>query len=304
MGKLDGKVAVITGGASGIGKASVKLFVEEGAKVVFLDIMGDKGEELEEELGSNAHFYHGDVRDESDIENVIQYAMMKFGRLDCIFNNAGIGGVNGNIEDVPVKGFDVTMSVLFRSVFIGMKYAAPIMKEQGSGSIISTASIAGIMTGAGPHIYSAAKAAIIHLTHSVAMELGEHNIRVNCICPGGITTAIFGRGLGLDQDASERLATLLKVQFKDLQPIPRAGLPEDIAKAAVFLASDDSSFINGHAMVVDGGVSLGNGPDDLREGFEELAETLKLGNLDDIIEKVNDDIANDKHYKEQELVSH
>ncbi|MFX1532369.1 MAG: glucose 1-dehydrogenase [Promethearchaeota archaeon] len=304
MGKLDNKVAVITGGASGIGKASVKLFVEEGAKVVFLDILAQNGEKLSDELGENAIFFHGDVRKESDIKGAIELAIEKFGRLDCIFNNAGISGANGYIEEIPVKAFDETIDVLFRSVFIGIKYATPIMKNQGSGSIISTASVAGMGTGLGPHVYSAAKAAIIHFTHSVAMELGESNIRVNCICPGGIATAIFGRGLGLDQGASERLAEMLKIPFKDMQPIPRAGLPEDIAKAALWLASDDSTFINGHALVVDGGVSLGKRPKEFKDGFGEIAKALNLGDIDDLIKKVNNEIVNDQFYKKSEVALH
>jgi len=282
----------------------VKLFVEEGAKVVFLDILAQNGEKLSNELGENAIFFHGDVRKESDIKGVIDLAIETFGRLDCIFNNAGIGGANGYIEDIPVKAFDETMDVLFRSVFIGIKYVTPIMKKQGSGSIISTASVAGMGTGLGPHVYSAAKAAIIHFTHSIAMELGESNIRVNCICPGGIATAIFGKGLGLDQGASERLAEMLKIPFKDMQPIPRAGLPEDIAKAALWLASDDSTFINGHALVVDGGVSLGKRPNEMREGFGEIAKALNLGDLDEIIKKVNDEIVNDQFYKKSEVALH
>ena len=282
----------------------MKLFVEEGAKVVFLDILAQNGEKLSNELGESAIFFHGDVRKESDIKGVIDLAIETFGRLDCIFNNAGIGGANGYIEDIPVKAFDETMDVLFRSVFIGIKYVTPIMKKQGSGSIISTASVAGMGTGLGPHVYSAAKAAIIHFTHSVAMELGESNIRVNCICPGGIATAIFGKGLGLDQGASERLAEMLKIPFKDMQPIPRAGLPEDIAKAALWLASDDSTFINGHALVVDGGVSLGKRPNEMREGFGEIAKALNLGDLDEIIKKVNDEIVNDQFYKKSEVALH
>ncbi len=282
----------------------MKLFVEEGAKVVFLDILAQNGEKLSNELGESAIFFHGDVRKESDIKGVIDLAIEKFGRLDCIFNNAGIGGANGYIEDIPVKAFDETMDVLFRSVFIGIKYVTPIMKKQGSGSIISTASVAGMGTGLGPHVYSAAKAAIIHFTHSIAMELGESNIRVNCICPGGIATAIFGKGLGLDQGASERLAEMLKIPFKDMQPIPRAGLPEDIAKAALWLASDDSTFINGHALVVDGGVSLGKRPNEMREGFGEIAKALNLGDLDEIIKKVNDEIVNDQFYKKSEVALH
>jgi len=200
MGKLDGKVVLITGGASGIGKASVRLFIEEGARVIFGDIQDERGKAFAEELGSNAIYLHMNVRNESEIKAAIDLAVEKFGRLDVMFNNAGFGGAGGPIEEIPTDAFDVTMEVMFRSVFLGMKHAIPVMKKHGSGCIISTASVAGLRTGMGPHIYSAAKAAIIHLTRTVAMEVGEHNIRVNSICPGGIATAIFGRGLGLPQD--------------------------------------------------------------------------------------------------------
>ena len=291
MGKLDEKVAVITGGSSGIGKATVQLLVEEGARVVFGDILDDRGKKLADELGENAVYLHTNVRNESEIKALIDLAVSKFGRLDIIFNNAGFGGVGGRIEETDTDAFDVTMETLFRSVVLGMKHAAPIMKNQGSGVILNTASLAGIGTGWGPHIYSALKAAIIHLTHTVGMELGESGIRVNCICPGGIATAIFGRGFGLNQDQAERLAELLKIPFADLQPIKRAGLPEDIAKAVLWLASDDSSFVNGHALVVDGGAVLGRQFTETLEQYQELADVLKLGAIEDIMRKMNKEIA-------------
>ena len=254
MGKLDGKVAVITGGVSGIGKATARLFIEQGARVVIADIEDDRGKSLAEELGANAIYLHADVSQEPDVKAAIDLASEKFGRLDCMFNNAGIGGVMGSIEETPVEGFDMTIGVHLRGVFLGMKHAAPVMKRQAYGSIISTASVAGLRTGFAPHTYSAAKAAIIHLTRSVAMELGESGVRVNCICPGGIATPIFGRTFGLSLESAEEMAETLKTAFTNLQPIKRAGLPEDIAQAALWLASDDSSFVNGHALVVDGGV--------------------------------------------------
>jgi len=257
MGKLDGKVAVITGGVSGIGKATARLFIEEGARVVIADIEDDRGKSLAEELGANAIYLHADVSREPDVKATIDHALEKFGRLDCMLNNAGLVGVSGPIEEIPVEGFDNTIGVLLRGVFLGMKHAAPVMKRQGCGSIISMASVAGLRTGYAPHTYSAAKAAIIHLTHSVAMELGESGVRVNCICPGGIATPIFGRARGLSLEAAEQGVEPLKTSLANLQPIKRAGLSEDIAQAALWLASDDSSFVNGHALVVDGGVAGG-----------------------------------------------
>lgn len=252
MGRLDGKVAIITGGASGIGKASVKMFIDEGACVIFGDVMDDRGKALAEELGQNAVFLHMDVTKEEDVEAVVALAVERFGKLDCIFNNAGIGGASGLIEELPALGFDVTIAVNFRGVFFGMKHAAPVMKEQGFGSIISTASIAGHRTGFGGHFYSACKAAVIHMTRTVAMELGPFGIRVNSICPGGIVTSIFGRTFGLDQGTTEDSYNGLSEVFKNIQAIKRPGVPEDIAKAAVWLASEDASFVSGAAIRVDG----------------------------------------------------
>jgi NAD(P)-dependent dehydrogenase (short-subunit alcohol dehydrogenase family) len=161
---------------------------------------------------------------------------------------------DGRIEETSIAGFDETMGVLVRGVLLGMKHAAPVMKRQGGGSIISTASVAGLRTGFGPHVYSAAKAAVIHLTRTVATELGEHGIRVNCICPGAIATPIFGKGLGMSVEQADEIVPLLKGVLQNIQPIKRSGLPEDIAQAALWLASDESSFVNGHALVVDGGL--------------------------------------------------
>jgi NAD(P)-dependent dehydrogenase (short-subunit alcohol dehydrogenase family) len=255
--RLAGKVALVTGGASGIGEATVRLFVAEGASVVIADLQDERGGRVAGELGARAAYAHADVSREAEVQAAVEAAVRRYGRLDCIFNNAGYGGVGGRIAEIPVEGFDETLGVLLRGVFLGMKHAAPVMRRQGGGSIISTASIAGLRTGLGPHVYSAAKAAVIHLTRSVAMELGEHNIRVNCICPGGIATPIFGKGLGLSPERAEEIVPLMKGVLENLQPIRRAGLPEDIAQAALWLASDDSTFVNGHALVVDGGLSGG-----------------------------------------------
>ena len=254
MTRLNGKVAVITGGASGIGEATVRLFVEEGAAVVIADVQDARGQDLAAELGARAVYVHADVSREGDVKAAVDVAVHRFGRLDCIFNNAGYGGVRGRIEEISVEGFDETIGVLLRGVFLGIKHAAPVMKRQGSGSIISTASVAGLRTGMGPHIYSVAKAGVIHLTHSVAMELGESGIRVNCICPGGIATPIFGKSMGVPPDRADATIPLMKGVLETLQPIKRAGMPDDIARAALWLASDESTFVNGHALVVDGGL--------------------------------------------------
>jgi NAD(P)-dependent dehydrogenase (short-subunit alcohol dehydrogenase family) len=256
--RLAGKVALITGGASGIGEGTVRLFVREGASVLIADILDDNGARLAGELGARAAYVHTDVSREADVQAAVSETVRRFGRLDCIFNNAGFGGVGGRIEVIDIAGFDQTIGVLLRGVLLGMKHAAPVMKRQGGGSIISTASVAGLTAGYGPHVYSAAKAAVIQLTKTVAMELGEHNIRVNCICPGAIATPIFGKGLGMSAEQAEAIVPQMKGILENVQPIKRSGLPEDIAQAALWLASDDATFVNGHALVVDGGLTGGH----------------------------------------------
>jgi NAD(P)-dependent dehydrogenase (short-subunit alcohol dehydrogenase family) len=256
--RLANKVAVITGGASGIGEGTVRLFAREGASVVIADILDEQGKRLAAELGARVAYVRTDVSREPDVQNAVAEAVKRFGRLDCIFNNAGFGGVGGRIEAIDIAGFDQTIGVLLRGVLVGMKHAAPVMKRQGGGSIISTASVAGLQAGFGPHVYSAAKAAVIQLTKTVAMELGEHNIRVNCICPGAIATPIFGKGLGMSAEQAEALVPQMKGILSNVQPIKRSGLPDDIAQAVLWLASDDATFVNGHALVVDGGLTGGH----------------------------------------------
>jgi NAD(P)-dependent dehydrogenase (short-subunit alcohol dehydrogenase family) len=257
MSRLANKVALITGGASGIGEGTVRLFAREGASVVIADILDDQGARLAGELGARAAYVHTDVSREADVQGAVAETVRRFSRLDCIFNNAGFGGVGGRVEAIDIAGFDQTIGVLLRGVLLGMKHAAPVMKRQGGGSIISTASVAGLTAGFGPHVYSAAKAAVIQLTKTVAMELGEHNIRVNCICPGGIATPIFGKGLGMSAEQAEAIVPLMKGVLENLQPIKRSGVPDDIANAVLWLASDDATFVNGHALVVDGGLTGG-----------------------------------------------
>ena len=257
MRRLEGKVAVITGGASGIGEATVRLFAAHGARVVIADVQDERGRRLAEDVGSPVVYARTDVREEAEIQAAIDLAVARWGRLDCLFNNAGAGGVTGGIAAISVEGFDATMALLVRAVLLGMKHAAPIMRHQHSGSIISTASVAGLRGGWGPHVYSAAKAAVIQLTRSIAMELAEESIRVNCICPGAIATPIFGTSLGLSADAAEQAASLVKGTLASIHPIGRAGVAEDIAHAALWLAGDESTFVTGQAIVVDGGITAG-----------------------------------------------
>jgi NAD(P)-dependent dehydrogenase (short-subunit alcohol dehydrogenase family) len=253
MSRLSGRTAIITGAASGIGAASARLFVAEGARVLIADMRAEPGERLAKELGDGAAFCRVDVTREADVENAIEEALKRWGRLDCIFNNAGFGGALGPIESTTVEDFDITFDVLLKSVFLGIKHAAPVLRRQGGGSIINTASVAGLKTGESPHLYSVAKAAVIHLTQSVALELGQDNIRVNCICPGIVATPLAAGRPDTKQDQLDKLGHALR----NAQALGRVGQPEDIARAALWLASDESSWVTGTAQVVDGGAAAG-----------------------------------------------
>jgi NAD(P)-dependent dehydrogenase (short-subunit alcohol dehydrogenase family) len=281
MGRLEGKVAVVTGGASGIGAATVRLFTREGARVIIADILDEEGQRLAKELGNTAIYHHTNVIVENEIESAVNLAVEKFGKLDCMFNNAGIGGTGGPIEETDTAGFDMTVAILFKGVMLGMKHAARVMIPQGFGTIISTSSVAGHKTGFAPHTYSACKAAVIQLTRSVAMQLGEFGIRVNCVCPGVIVTPMFGHALGLSEEEIEKTLEPIKTVFKNSQAIPRAGLPEDIAKAVLFLAGDDADFINGEALQVDGGV--GRGYLDKQERGGQREALLRALGLDPVL---------------------
>ena len=257
MGRLEGKVAVITGAASGIGAATARLFCEEGASVVLADVQDDRGQKIAVELGARATFIHTDVTDDAALAAAVAHALEKFGRLDCMYNNAGFGGFSGPIETTPGDAARQTIDVLLTSVIMGMAAATPVLKAQGGGTVISTASVAGMGVGFGGHIYSACKAAIIHLTRSVANELAEDGIRVNCIAPGAIPTAIFGRGMGLDQDQAEAIIPMLEAGMIDAQPMKTVGQPRDVAEAALWLASDASRFVTGQCLPVEGGLLTG-----------------------------------------------
>ncbi|KKN64560.1 hypothetical protein LCGC14_0490460 [marine sediment metagenome] len=275
MGILDGKVALITGAAGGIGRATSKLFIEEGAKVVMADIWDEMGEKTAQELGQNAVYIHSDVSQESDIKNTINLAVEKFGSLDIVFSNAGNPGPGGGIEDIPTDEFDKTVAIHLRAAFLCMKHSIPIMKKQGSGCFLTTSSVAGFQQGMGTLPYSLSKAGIIQLTRIAAVELGIFGIRANAIAPGGIATGIFGQGMGISRNGAEKMAELMKGTLAEGQAIRRAGLPEDIANAALFLVSDSSSFITGETLKVDGGLLSGRIPQDPEESQERWVEMMK-----------------------------
>jgi len=274
MKRLKEKVALITGSASGIGEATARLFAAEGATVVMADIQDKRGGKISEEIG--AHYLHVDVSKETDVVKAIDYVIKHHGRLDCMFNNAGIAGAVGALDSVTVEMFDRTIAVNLRGVFLGTKYAARVMSKQGNGSIINTASTAAIRTGYGNHIYSASKAGVLQFTKSVAMELGEKNIRVNCVLPGFIPTPMIAMARGVPVEEADSKLPIIEEAFKTAQPIRRSGSVDDIAKAVLWLASDDSSFVNGHALVVDGGVTGGRMWSDYMLAIDGLEKALGL----------------------------
>ncbi len=281
MGRLEGKITIVTGATSGIGRRTAELFVEEGAKVVATGRRAELGRTLEAALGTdNCLFVKADATHEDDVKRVFDACLSKWGRVDCLFNNAGGPAPVGGIETVPVEGFDAAMATLVRSVMLGMKHAAPLMMAQRSGSIINNGSVAGRRAGYSTSmIYGAAKAAVNHLTVCVAMQLGEKNVRVNSISPGGIATGIFAKALGLPPDKADSYAEAMKAGMAKNQPIPRAGIVDDIAKAAVFLASDDSTFINGHDLVVDGGMVGGRLWTPHQEGVKAMRQAFGVDEI-------------------------
>ena len=255
-GRLEGKIALITGGCSGIGLATVELFVAEGAKVVVADLQDEKGRALEQRFPDRVIYRRCDVVQEADIAAATAAADAVFGGLDILFSNAGAGGVVSGVLDMPADGWDFTQDLLLRAPMLGMKHAAPLMIARGGGSVINTASIAGLEAGWGL-AYGVAKAGVIHLSKLAAAELAVHNIRVNAICPGVIVTPIFGIAIGLERPAADQMAASLVDAAGRMQPIRRAGAPIDIARAALYFASDDSSFVTGTHQVVDGGILVG-----------------------------------------------
>jgi NAD(P)-dependent dehydrogenase (short-subunit alcohol dehydrogenase family) len=251
MGALDGKIAIVTGGTSGIGEGIAKAFVLEGAKVVIVGRREEEGQALEKRIG--VRFVRADVANEADVKGMIGKTVEWFGRLDCLVNNAGIPSPMVSITEVDVATIDQVLAVNVKGVVLGVKHAARVMLAQQSGSIVNISSMAGHRGGVSGHIYTASKGAVSALTRSAAAELGEKGVRVNSISPGAIVTGIFGKNAGLEGVKADKVAGVVKEAFAKIQPIPRAGMPDDIAQAAVFLASDGSGFINGQDIVVDGG---------------------------------------------------
>ena len=255
--RLSGKVAVITGAASGIGLATVELFVEEGARVVAADVQEEAGRELERRFPGVVRFMRCDVTQPTQIQQAIEAAAGQFGGLDILFSNAGAGGSQAGVENWDAAAWDATHALLLRSVVAGASYAVPHMKRRGGGAIVNTSSVSALQAGYAPLAYSVAKAGVLHFTRLAATELSAHRIRINAIVPGFIATSIFGAIFNLDQEGSRKMAAQIAERSGTANPIGRSGLPRDIAEAALFLASDAAGFITGTHLTVDGGITIG-----------------------------------------------
>ena len=255
--RLKGKVAVITGAASGIGAATAKTYVEQGARVVLGDIQDLPGEALAASLGGSAHavFRHCNVTNEAEVEALVEAAVSEFGQIDVMFNCAGIVGAVGPMSTTPADEWKLTIDIMINGVFYGMKHASRHMKEAGSGSIISMSSTAGVMGGLGPHAYTAAKHAVVGMTKNLAAEVGGFGVRVNCIAPAGMATPMVAEVItGDHHNLDDTIAALAEGS-----PLKgRAGLSQDVANAALWLASDESGYTSGLTLTVDAGATTGS----------------------------------------------
>jgi len=254
--RFQGKRAVVTGGASGIGRATALRLVEEGADVLIGDVDVAGGQELAETSNGRIRFQKTDVTQVADIEALLAAADAA-GGLDILFNNAGAAGARDKIDEISPDDWDRTMSLLLRSVAMGIRYAVPLMVKRGGGAIVNTSSVSALGSGYAPTAYSTAKAGVLHLTKVAAADLAKHNIRVNAVVPGFITTNIFTSALGLEGAVRDHVNGVIAQTAAHAQPVQRAGRPEDIAAAVAYLASDDASFVTGTHILVDGGMLIG-----------------------------------------------
>jgi NAD(P)-dependent dehydrogenase (short-subunit alcohol dehydrogenase family) len=241
--ELAGKVAIVTGGASGIGRATAELFVDEGARVVVADVNDEAGEEVARSLGDAAAFRHADVANAADVQAVVDFAVEHFGGLHVMFNNAGIGSKFDRIVDNDFADFDAVIGVNLKGVMLGTQRAARHMAEHGGGAIVNTASIAALTGGAGPIVYRVSKAAVVQFSRCVAIDLAQYGIRVNCIAPGHIATGITNYDMG--------------PVIEHMQPLQRHGDSSDVAEAVLYLVSDRAAQVTGIVLPIDGGTTAG-----------------------------------------------
>ncbi|MEZ5907077.1 MAG: SDR family oxidoreductase, partial [Geminicoccaceae bacterium] len=254
--RLKDKIALVTGGTSGIGRKVVERFRAEGAEVVFTGRRAELGGEIAERTG--ATFILADAGSEDDAARTIRETLDVHDRIDILMNNAGAPAPGGRLEALSLEGFDAAIRVHVRGALAHMKHAAPAMRARGAGSIINVGSVAGHRAGYSSSLtYGVAKAAVIHMTRLAAMELGEDGVRVNSISPGGIATGIFAKSLGMQAAEADGTAEKVKTALATFQAIPRSGVTDDIAAAAVYLASDEAGFVNGEDLVIDGGLIWG-----------------------------------------------
>lgn len=265
IGRLEGKVAAITGAASGIGAEAARRFIEEGGRVVMGDIQANAGEALAQKLGDSAVFVLCDVTNEDNVAGMVDEAVSRFGQLDIMCNNAGVVGAVGPIVTTPAEEWQRTMDIHMNGCFYGCKHAARVMIPRGTGSIVNMSSVAGITGGLGPHGYTAAKHAVVGITKSVAAELARYGIRANCIAPAGMATPLVADVIGKDiidlQETREFLASMSPLKG-------RPGLPEDVANAMLFLASDESGYTSGLTLTVDAGLTIGSANTPFFEEYE------------------------------------
>jgi NAD(P)-dependent dehydrogenase (short-subunit alcohol dehydrogenase family) len=275
-GDLSGKVAIVTGGAGGIGKASVELFASEGAKVVIADIDVEAAAALAGSLGQNVAFQRTDVTREAEVEALVGFAVERFGGLDVMFNNAGGGG----IVDVPFVDRDFSeyakvMALNLLGPMLGMKHAARHMMKRGGGSIINTCSTGGIFPGIGIPFYRAAKAGLLQVSKSLALELSPHGIRVNCITPGPVATDTFSTKLGISAEKARKIDRLILDGLLEMQALKQLIRPSDIAQGALYLASERSSRVTGHNLVISAGNGIGDPVNHAQELSAIIAAALK-----------------------------